>query len=196
MPNTKYKIHLLWVDKIVVVTIVGLLGLARPDYLMIMVYALLLPYLFFTHRKKALQHLLVASALAMGWMLFAKNEYAYNQDMVEVADINLFSLFAWASGLFGVYMIYSHWETSFHRLNAMKKFLLFAAFYIPILLTVETVAYYLFDIKNLAAAAYSGLPLCECVHAPRWMQGVYLGMGPFYFALCELIGLENPHARG
>jgi hypothetical protein len=42
-----------------------------------------------------------------------------------------------------------------------------------------------------ATFGYPGLPLCDCIHAPRWVQVTYLSMGPIYFGLAEWLGLNR-----
>ena len=160
---------------------------------MIWVYVLLYPYLILTARKSAFFHLHIASIIAILWMLLANNQYGYNIEMLKIFGINSYPLFAWALGLFGAYLLYSHWEHKLKNPSLIKKMLLFVAIYLPILISVETIAYHIFNIKNLSTAIYSGLPFCDCIHAPRWMQISYLSLGPIYFGICEFIGLENPH---
>ena len=189
----KWKKQLLIADKAIYILVVILLGVFRPDVLMICVYFMLYPYLFLTARKNAFYHLYVSSLIALIWMLIASNQYRYNREMLTIFGMNTFPLFAWASGLFAAYLIYSHWEHKFKFASPIKKLMLFAAFYLPIIISVETIAYHVFNIKNLSTAVYVGLPVCDCIHAPRWMQISYLALGPIYFGICELIGLENPH---
>ena len=189
----KWKKQLVIADKIIYVVVVLLLGVFRPDTLMIGAYFMLYPYLFLTARKSAFYHLLVSSIIALAWVIIAKNQYGYNREMVLIFGLNSYPLFAWAAGLFGIYLIYSHWEHILKEQGWLKKMLLFIAFYWPLLISVETIAYHIFNIKNLSTAAYAGLPICDCIHAPRWMQISYLALGPIYFGICELIGLENPH---
>lgn len=189
----KWREQLIVADKAIYIIVVILLGVFRPDFLMIAVYFMLYPYFFLTQRKLAFKHLFVASAVAIIWMLIANNQYGYNIKMVSLLGIHLFPLFAWAIGLFGGYIMYSHWEHVLKDQSRLKKMLLFLAFYWPILIVVETLAYHVFIIRNIAASAYVGLPLCDCIHAPRWMQFSYLALGPIYFGICEFIGLENPH---
>lgn len=189
----RWKRQLLYADKAAYVIVVGLLGVVRPDALMIGVYVLLYPYLYLTGRKKAVYHLIVASGIAFLWMLIAHRHYGYNRELLVIFGLNTYPFFAWASGLFAAYLLYSHWEHRFRPATRWKKLLLFAAFYWPILIAVETVAYHVFFIRNVATGAYAGLPLCDCIHAPIWMQVAYLVLGPLYFGLCELFGLENPH---
>jgi|TARA_B100001971_G_C18205316_1_gene547206 hypothetical protein len=189
----KWKKQLIIADKLIYVIVVLLLGLVRPDALMIGVYLMLYPYLLLTERKSAFYHLFVASVIALVWMLIANNQYGYNREMMIIFGLNSFPLFAWAAGLFAAYLIYSHWEHILKEQGWLKKMLLFVAFYWPILISLETIAYHLFNIKNLSTAMYAGLPICDCIHAPGWMQASYLALGPIYFGVCELIGLENPH---
>jgi hypothetical protein len=189
----KWKKKLLFADNAIYVLVVILLGVFRPDALMIGVYFLLWTYLFLTSRKSAFNHLFVSSIIALIWVLIANNQYGYNKEMLVVFGLNSFPLFAWASGLFAAYLIYSHWEHKFKFSSPIQKMMLFIAFYWPILISVETIAYHIFNIKNLSTAIYAGLPICDCIHAPIWMQISYLALGPLYFGICELIGLENPH---
>ncbi len=196
----KYKFHkwenqLIIADKALYIIIVLLLGVFRPDFLMIAVYFLLYPYLFLTARKKAVTHLLIASAVSLMWVLIANSQYGYNQKMLLIFGLNSYPLFTWAIGLFAAYLIYSHWEHLIKKHSLIKKMLLFTAFYWLLLISVEATAYHTFNIKNLATASYVGLPFCNCIHAPLWMQISYILLGPLYFGICELIGLENPHHK-
>ena len=188
----KWKKQLIIADKIIFFVIVLLLEVVRPDILVIWVYFMIYPYLLLTARKSAIYHLFVSSIIALIWVFIAKNQYSYG-GMIAVLGINIYPLFAWAAGLFGTYLIYSHWEHILQERGWFKKMLLFVAFYWPMLIAVETIAYHVFNIRNLSTIAYAGLPLCDCIHAPRWMQISYLALGPIYFGICELIGLENPH---
>ena len=103
--------------------ILCLLGIFRPDYLVIACFILLFPYLFLTKRKNAIYHLLTSFVLALIWMLIGKNQYSYNIEMLSIFGINLFPLFAWSIGLFIIYLIYSHFEHYFHKKNLKLFFL-------------------------------------------------------------------------
>jgi hypothetical protein len=189
----KWKKQLIIADKAICVLVILLLGVFRPDALIIGVYLLLYPYLLLTARKTAVYHLFVSSIVALIWMLIANKQYGYNTEMLTIFGLNSFPLFAWASGLFGIYILYSHWEHKFKFTSPIKKMMLFAAFYWPILIAVETIGYHIFNIKNVSAAIYAGLPICDCIHAPLWMQISYLTLGLLFFGICQLIGLDNPH---
>ena len=41
------------------------------------------------------------------------------------------------------------------------------------------------------ALAIADLPLCDCIHAPPWVQVTYLSMGALYILLCEWLGLDR-----
>ncbi len=187
----KWKKQLLFADKIISVIVLLLLGLTRPDLLMMSVYILLIPYLYLTKRKNALNHLAIASIVSIIWVVFTNKYYNYNFETLKIFGLNSYLLFAFATGLFAVYILYSHWEHKLRTLNS--KLLLFIVLYWLLLIFVETIAYHVFNIHNIANAIYSGLPLCDCLHAPRWMQAAYFLIGPIYFLICEFLGFENPH---
>ena len=168
-------------DKALFFLMFVLLGLIRPDMLVIMGYLILFPYLYWTGRKKYLKPLLISSVLAVLWMVIAKNQYNYNTKMMQIQGVSLFPLFAWALGLFIFYLIAS---SSFSGVSRRWiRVLLILTMYWVMLIFIESIAYHVFHIQNAGAAMYSGLPVCDCIHAPAWMQIVYLGMGPVYLLL-------------
>ena len=195
-----YEFHqchkeLLHLDYITSIIVIILLGLFKPDLVVMAAFVLIILYLLLTERLSLFYHLLVAFAVALGWMLIAKNEYGYNQQFLTIAGINLYPLFSWAAGMFALYLIYSHFEHKLKKRTLGKQLGLFLLFYWPSLIAVETIAYHVFNIKNLAAAQYAGLPLCDCIHAPPWMQASYFVLGIVFFTLCYKLGLENPHYK-
>jgi len=189
----KWKKQLLYFDKFLYVAVVLSLGLFRIDFLMICVYVFLFPYLLFTQRKDAIYHLVVSSFVALVWMLIANDQYGYNREVILFFGLNTFPLFAWASGLFAAYIIYSHWEYKVLSKGWISKLSLFTFIYVILLVVFETAAYHLFGIHNLSTASYSGIPFLNSFHAPFWMQVSYFLLGPIYFLICEITGLENPH---
>ncbi len=160
--------------------------------LLITIYVLLCPFLLLTSKKKAFYHLLVASIIAIAWMFLANNMYGYNMEMLTVYDFTLFPLFSWAVGLFGVYMIFAKSEHYINMNTMLRRTIVFIAIYWIFLLAGETIAYHIFGFQNLATTSYSGLPICNCLHAPGWMKVAYMGMGPLYFFVCWGLGLEKP----
>lgn len=188
-----WKKRLAVFDKILYLWVILLIGLYRPDIVMMIVYLALYPYLLLTLRKHALYNLIISFGVSLIWMLIAKDEYFYNIKMMVLWEINLFPLFAWSAGLFASYLLYSHAKKIIRDPSIIKKFVLYLAFYWPLLILVEAISYHLFNIQNLASAMYSGLPICECIHAKVWMQIAYLLMGPAYFFICEFVGANNLH---
>jgi len=190
----KFRNHKKWIvffDRALIVAGVFSIGLFRPDYVVIASYFLAIPYLIFTKRTNLLNHLMVASGLAALWMLIANGEYRYNMPFLNFHGLSLYSLFAWAIGLFAVYILYFHFEHIFRWHGYSSQVLLLTAFYWPLLIAVETLAYHIFYVVNMQTAGYPGLPLCDCIHAPLAMQIAYLAMGPIFFTLCFLFGLER-----
>jgi len=119
-------------------------------------------------------------------MSFA-NKYSYELGFWSVMGINLFTLFAWTIGLFGSVVLFN----LFYKSNSEKKIIVYIIAYWSLLITLETLAYHVFGFRNLATSSYPGLPLCDCIHAPMWMQATYLLMGPLYFYLCEFLSLKK-----
>ncbi len=196
----EYEFHrwrkpLLIIDIIISIIVIILLALIRQDYLVIGVYLLIIPYLVISERKTAFYHFLAASLVSLIWIIIAKNQYGYNQNFLTILGLNTFPLFAWAVGLFAMYLFYSYFE-HFKILKGkgfIRKIILFCIFYFPILIIMETSGYYLFNIHNLTTANFPGLPICNCLHAPGWMQISYFALGPVFFAICYVLKLENPH---
>ena len=191
----KWKKELLILDGILSILVLMFVGIFKPDFVVIAAYFLTIPYLILSERKNLLFHLLISSVLAVFWMVIAKNNYLYNQKFVSILGINSFALFSWAIGLFGVYLVYSHYEHFFKFKGFVKKMLFFIMLYFPLLIFVETIAYNFFNIKNISAAAYNGLMICNCIHAPFWMKISYFLLGPIFFYVCYLLKLENPHYK-
>ena len=187
------KSKLIIMDLILVFIIVVLLSQLRPDLVMIFFYFLLYPYLLITKRKEMIFYLLISSLVALVWVLFANDQYNYNQKMIKISGLNAFTLFTSATGLFIVSMFYSHVKNYLKTKNKLINFLFFTLFYWLSILAGETIAYHIFHIHNLATVAYAGLPICDCIHAPAWMQISYFALGPIYFLFCVLLGLKNPH---
>jgi hypothetical protein len=177
---------------LILFSIVGI-GLLKPDLFLIIIYLFIFPYLIFSKRKNAFLHFFLSSFIAVIWLIIANDMYGYNQPMLLFYGLNSFPLFAWALGLFGVYLLYSHFENKIKAKHFIKRLFLFLFIYWSLLLILEFVSYYFFDIRNLATSMYSGLSICNCMHAPLWMQISYFLLGPIYFIICKCVGLENPH---
>ncbi|MFH1533469.1 MAG: hypothetical protein ABID64_00885 [Nitrospirota bacterium] len=127
----------------------------------------------------------MASVLSVAWVYIASNQYGYNSEMLKIFGLNTYPLFAWAIVLFIFVNLYFFLENVLEFSGKIKKILLFMGLYWSLLILGETIWYHVFDIQNVATAMYSGLPICDCLHAPLWMQVSYFAMGPVYFVMCE-----------
>ncbi|NTU98320.1 MAG: hypothetical protein HGA62_10995, partial [Chlorobiaceae bacterium] len=120
----------------------------RADFMIISVYLFLFPYLFFTGRSQAIFHLLIASAIACGYLCIAHAHYGYNRELLVISGYNIYPLFAWAVGLFGVYLMYAHWVPSFRTMAPFKKMVFFSVLYWSLLFVSEILAYHYFNFRN------------------------------------------------
>ncbi len=185
-------LFLLFLDFLVFMFFFSLNHVFRPDILAIIVYLTLYIYLILTKRKKDNVYLLISSILAIVWTVFARNNYGYDRGMIHVFGLSAFPLFAWSTGLAAIYLLYTDVEQIFMKNNGwLKRFVLFTVLYIIFIISIETIAYHVFGIKNIATAVYPGLPICDCIHAPRWMQASYLLIGPIYFIISRNYKLYN-----
>ena len=75
----------------------------------------------------------------------------------------------------------------------LRRIALFSIIYSFFLVFIETVGYHVFNIHNNMNGAYLGLPVCDCIHAPVWMQISYFLYGPVFFVLAYLLGIGNPY---
>jgi len=186
--------RLFLLDSIIAIVAFFLFGIFRPDYVVIVVYFSVVPYLIITHRIILFYHLAISSAVALFWVVLAQDFYNYNYDFSTIAGLNSFSLFSWAIGLFATYTLYRQHRYFPKEWIFMKHLFIFTIFYWTLLILTETAAYHLFNIQ-IITAIYSGLPICDCLHAPLWIKATYFIIGPVFFTACYLFGLENPHAR-
>jgi hypothetical protein len=182
-----------YLDKGVYLVGLGSLGLFRPDYALAGVLLFLFPYLYYTRRMGAFAHLALAGSVSFLWVLLAHAQYQYNQPLWTFFGLPIFTFLGWTLGLTGAYLLYAHWEQKYA--TPFGKFCAFTLFFWVLLILTESNSYHLFGIQNSLTASFQGLPLCDCIHAPRWMQIAYFLLGPLYFLLCEAIGLEHPHRK-
>ncbi len=154
-----------------------------PDYSIIIAYFSIVPYLLLTGRKKMVKQFLLATLIALIWILISKEQYGYNHSLLTLGGINLFPLFTWASGLFASYVLYSHYEWIFIKKKLVFKLMMYLALYWPLLVIMEWLAYHVIKLRNDATGDYPGLPIIDAMHAPLWMQISYFSMGPIMFLI-------------
>ena len=161
------------------------------DYTEIAIYLFLIFYIIFTRRKILFYYLLTSSGIAIIWLLIAKNEYGYSQYPMTILNLDVIPLFGWAIGLFLLYLIYLQFEYFLKNKSFLRRILVFVAIAWTMLIIVETIAYHILNIHNIPTATYPGLPLCDCIHVPHWMQVSYFTIPVIYFSVCYLIRLAN-----
>jgi len=157
----------------------------RFDLGIVLFYFIL--YLFLLLKNKTLLfYLNLSTFISLLWISFSNSIYGYNRNLIRLFGINLFPLFSFASGLFSVYFLYGFIQKKFNKSNFMLKFLGFFAFYSFFLILAETIGYHVLNIRNASTAIYSGLAICNCMHAPVWMQISYFGLSIVYYLVCNL----------
>lgn len=133
-----------------------------------------------------LRHLLrpfaVATLVAFLWMLIGADQYRYSWQ-TTIGGITLFPFFAWSLGLTGIYAVHFY---LFRRRSFWASAALFCLLFWIGLLGFETIAYHALGLRNQGGIGHPGLPLCDCIHAPVWMQTIYLLLGPVFYALLTL----------
>ncbi len=194
----KHKKQVILYCGLVALLITIVFGLINsPDYVLTISYSLVIIYFFVLGFLLALKNkvltyrFLVASLIAFLWMIFARDQYGYNHSFLTLVGINLFPAFAWALGLFGVHTLYAYLK---HKLKIKKlwaKFIFFYFIYFVVLIFFETYGYHSLNIHNITSATYDGLPLCDCMHAPTWMQIMYFSLGPILYWLYIVLRLDE-----
>lgn len=137
------------------------------------------------------RHFLVSFIVVAAWMIIVKDQYYYNYNFFEIFGISLFPLVIAPIGLLFIYIIYSSLVVHLKLNNLFSRFSFFVFIYWVMLILAETIGYHGLSINNLGTANYPGLPMCDCIHAPGWMQLGYLLIGPIYFIICILLNLET-----
>ena len=186
--------RLLLTDLSIAFTIILIFSLfgAYADWVLLGSWLFIVVYLLQKRRIEAFLHLLLATLMASIWVHFAKDYYGYKFDYLTIFGMNTLPLMAWTLTLLGVGEVCN--QLPFKR--KIFKYLVFVPTFWVLLILFETVAYHVLEIRNTMTSNFIGLPYCDCIHAPVWMQVVYFTMGPFYYGLTEfadfLIGNRFP----
>ncbi|NJL44144.1 MAG: hypothetical protein HC945_02405 [Nitrosarchaeum sp.] len=188
-----HKRKLSRIDISAIIGLFVILGILRADLVLLAALPASIIYIHATKRKDLLSHLILASLLASIWMIIARDFYSYNKPFLAPLGINLFPLLAWTLGLLGAYVIYSHVEHHFLHWTFIGRLAAYCSIYWPLLIAAETTGYHLLGIRNDLLAKHPGLPFCDCLHAPPWMQTSYFAIGIIYFLAAHFIELKNPH---
>ncbi|MCK9411477.1 MAG: hypothetical protein M0Q53_04190 [Prolixibacteraceae bacterium] len=164
-----------------VILIFTLLG-AYADRILLGSWLFIFFYLLQKRRIEAFLHLLLSTLMASIWVHFAKDYYGYKFDYLTIFGMNTLPLMAWTLTLLGVGEVCN--QLPFKR--KIFKFLIFVPVFWVLLILFETVAYHILEIRNTMTSNFIGLPYCDCIHAPVWMQVVYFTMSPVYYGFSLL----------
>jgi hypothetical protein len=135
--------------------------------------------------KKYITAIILSILLSAIWLNFSHDFYLYNHNFLNFGQAVVYPFIAWLIGLVLLFFIYE--KISRKASDFLAAFMLTVLIYWLSLLVLETFSFHVLDIKNLATDAYPGLPLCDCLHAPRWMQATYFVLGPFYLFSVNLV---------
>lgn len=183
----------LLVMDVIFLLLFSLLWAYNAGFGVVAISILLILYLLVTGRKSLFYHFFVAFSISFVWVLIANERYGYADNNVIILGLNIFPMFAFTAGLVGTYVIYSHFENILKKRPFIQKLLLFAILYWVLLVFAESIGYHVLGISNITNANYQGLPFCNCLHAPYWMQAAYFLIGPLFFSICSFLRFRNPH---
>ncbi len=179
------KIRMFIADVSIVFCILGSFWIFKGHADLVLMYSwfFILALILLTRRFFAVTHLLLATIVALIWVNYAKDYYGYKILYHTVFGMNLLPLMAWALSLFGLSEVYNYLNLTKKR----YKLLLFIPIFWIFLITFETIAYHVLEIRNTPTGNFVGLPYCNCIHAPTWMKVVYFSMGPVYYSATLLV---------
>lgn len=143
-------------------------------------------YLKLTGRDFLVIHLLIAFIVAFIWVSFAKDNYHYGKDFIEICGICPYPVFVWGMGLFSISLLLSNFKTSI-KTSLIIRLVLYTSLCTVCLIITEYSAYHFFNFRNQATSNYSAIPLINCIHGPGWMQVMYFLLGPIYSILLHIV---------
>lgn len=152
----------------------------RKDILVFSFYVIIYFYTI-KFKRNSIKYLGLSTAISIIWVIIAQKYYIYTPDMVEFFGLDVYPLLAWSLGLFSLRELYDHIRPK----NTLKSLIIITLTYIIVLIILETLAYHVAGFKN--PGPYPGLPICDCIHAPVFMQIFYLTIGPVYYLITLLL---------
>lgn len=185
------KTDFLLIDLALFAAAVAALPLVGIGAVMIMVSILAIPYFRTRSKRHLLLPFLVALVMALVWTWYAGDMYRYKESILHLGQLNLYPVLFWLFGLFINMTVYDDLMKYLHRHPIWIRLILFSLMFWAGLLFVEIMAYHVYGVHNLATMGYPGLPGCDCIHGPRWMQTCYLASGPLYFVAITLLGYHR-----
>ena len=130
---------------------------------------------------------LSAFVISLTWSYFARDMYSYNMDFPVIFGINSYPLICWTLALTAGCLLVNHLLRRLRITRFTLRLLGTIGFYFVAVIIAETVGYHVFGVKDTSTAQYPGLPLCDCLHAPGWMQFAYFALGPLHWVVTQLL---------
>jgi hypothetical protein len=163
-----------------VITVTGVsLFQKQADTVLILCWIIIGIYTFSTRRYYSFLHFILSTLIAFLWVYYARDNYGYNYSYFSVAGMNLLPVAAWSMGLLFVSEILNHFALE----RIVVRLVIFTLLFWCALIFIETYAFHVIGIRNVSTGSSSGLPFCNCIHAPEWMRIVYFSIGPGYYLL-------------
>jgi hypothetical protein len=134
-------------------------------------------------KRESIKYLGLSTLIAIIWVSIAKDFYTYTPDMVTLFGLDVYPMLAWALGLLGLRELYDHIKPK----NTLKAIIVIIIVYVASIIILETVSYHIIGFRNSDVETYPGLPICDCIHVPVFMQIYYLSIGPIYYMLTLLL---------
>ncbi len=152
----------------------------RKDILIFSFYIIIYFYII-RFKRDSIKYLGLSTLISIIWVYIAKDYYTYTPDMATLFGLDIYPLLTWSLGLLALRELYDYIKPK----NTLKSIVIITIAYIIILIILETLAYHIVGFKN--PGPYPGLPICDCIHAPVFMQIYYLAIGPAYYMLTLLL---------
>ena len=130
---------------------------------------------------------LSAFVISLTWSYFARDMYSYNMDFPVIFGINSYPLICWTLALTAGCLLVNYLLKQLHITRFTLRLLGTIGFYFVAVVIAETVGYHVFGVKDTSTAQYPGLPLCDCLHAPGWMQFAYFALGPLHWVVTQIL---------
>ena len=144
-----------------------------------------LTFLLFFYDRYHQKSLILSFVISLIWSVFSVDIYNYTFSFKVFGLFDVFPFLAFGIGLYASYYIFYR-VLDFFKLKSFHfrlEFLFYCIFYISILLFGEWFFYHYVGVQNLATSAFPPLAICNCLHAPIAMAGIYMMMGPLFFIL-------------
>lgn len=130
---------------------------------------------------------LSAFAISLTWSYLARHMYSYNMNFPEIFGISSFPLVCWTLALTAGCLLVNHIVKRLRITRFTLRLLGAIGFYFVAVVIAETVGYHVFGVRDTSTAQYPGLPLCNCLHAPSWMQFAYFALGPLHWVVTQIL---------